>query len=46
MAKRTEKKKVNRRFGRRAALIGLLCCALAPVFALGAWLCARPRTAG
>ena len=24
----------------------LLCCALAPVFALGAWLCARPRTAG
>ncbi len=24
----------------------LLCCALAPVFALGAWLCARPRWAG
>jgi uncharacterized membrane protein YccC len=24
----------------------LLCCALAPVFACGAWLCAQPRTAG
>lgn len=36
MAKRTEKKKVNRRFGRRAALIGLLCCALALGGLLGA----------
>ncbi|WP_043309263.1 FUSC family protein [Pseudomonas sp. ML96] len=24
----------------------LLCCALAPVFAFGAWLCARPASAG